>query len=589
MTGQQSFILNEDLLPQTIDHALGFINTKKQPGAKGVRRIIRYYGAFLHEQVTSEDRKGRAIHKTKESPAIITEEAEIFSEYNHPEEFSFSFGAIMGTKRAQWSLKGIRDFRAGLYDQEKATFPGVYALFKAPYDECMVFEQPEWYELNPLWDMCTYFFDMIDSFLIIKHEGHSGSAKSKAGHISAAQSFNGRSFLCPTPATFFRYRHHNKSMLFIEEAERLFADKQTKEDSALVEYLNGSYQKGNFVPRQSDKDNNLTEEFDPAGFTRLASIKPLKGALKQRSVTLGTVKARPGDPRAAKSEPKADSEQIKKNRDYAYICGLLHHKEYAEALANVENDYGLHNREWEVSKPIIAMARCIDKKLEKRMGAFLAQLFDVRDEPVDESSWEYQLGVVLLKLYATSDKPQFIATFAIRDQLNAKGHDFTTRGISTLMGSSFERFKTRNTERTERGFHMSFFDVAEVLLRQQTINIEKILIFVSEVSDTSVTVEKVKEWYRTYTGHLDTSTTKKPDLPDTSDGRTQKTKGMGVFSQQPKIGAAIIEVLRKNGGKMPYDELIKWNAKYTTPDIIQQLKNDGLIYEPRSGILGVLE
>ena len=485
------FILDDSDIPQRIDHAVGFIEINKQK--------IRYYGIKIHQNISKDIKGIPTIHKELVN-AIVLENGLIVSKYSKP--CSFEFSSEIGLKENRWSLKSIKIFCNNEY--KTITFKRVYDEFKRFYDDSMVFEFEEWYILNPIWDMCTYYYDLIDKFLIIKHEGDSGSAKSKGMKVSSNLSFNGRKFLCPTPANFFRYRHNNKATLCIEEAERLFDDelKKNSEQSELVEYLNGSYEKGNYVPRQNDKNINQTDEFDPAGFTRIGSIKSLKGALEKRSIPLNMIKANTKDQRGNIEIPSSNDLQYQKARDSSYINGLKNYEQYQEALNNVKNEYSLSNRQWTLAKPLIAMAHCIDNKIEKKLGLFIAKLFTIRDDVSDDSSWEMILANCLIELSCKHEEQFFISTNDIKNKFSEKvnqgekTHRVTSNKITKLMNELRLRdFSCRNTSGSSRGFELSFFKISEILIRNERINFEELIKKVSEVSDCQIKEDKIKKWY----------------------------------------------------------------------------------------------
>jgi hypothetical protein len=493
-----SFILNEDEIPQQLDHAVGSILI----GDKS----FRYYGSKMFEKIQKTTKGGQTYEAKQENPVLILEDGRVISEQTKPEGCNFQFESIMTLKNSRWELGSIKEFIFNKINKEDFTFKKVYFKFKNFHDDSMVYEHEEWYKLNAIWDVCTYYYDMIDKFLIIKHDGISGAAKSKGMRISANLSFNGKKFLCPNPANYFRYRHHNKGPIGIEEAERLFSNdkKNNAQDSELVEYLNGSYEKGNTVPRQNDKNINQTDEFDPAGFTRIGSIKPLKGALEKRSVPLLMIKANPGDKRGNVEIPTETHPAYKKARNMAYIVGLIRYREYKETLKTVKNNYKLSNREWLISKPILAMAHCIDEGLEKEIGKFLEKLFIIRDDSVDDSSWKMQLAKILLQVYCQHRDNEFKTTDSLKEilqeRINAisdgKVWKISSNKLGNLMGElSLGNLKCRNTTGTKRGYRLDFFTICSILLRNELMTIEDIKNKVSEVSNCQYKDDKIMEWY----------------------------------------------------------------------------------------------
>lgn len=588
-----SFILDDDALPQQINHAVGTLEINN--------KCVRYYGIKLPQQTIKFDKKTKEEYSSiKETSCILTEEGEIFNEIEKPEGTNFQFSSEMGLKNNRITLQTIRAFIEQKH--ETPTFKEVFEEITKGYQEAMVFEREEWYELNAIWDMCTYYHDLIDKFLIIKHEGESGTAKSKAMHLSAQYAFNGKSFLKLNPANFFRYRHHNKAMLCIEEAEQLFDTSRNKQggDSELVEYLNGSYEKGNVVPRQNDKDLNKTEEFDPCGFTRIGAIKPLKGALEKRSITLTMIRAKQNDKRGElEIEKNPNTPKYQQVRDKLYLLGLTRYRVFDKAQKEIQNTFNLHNRQWLISKPILAMTNCIDEALTKKIGSFLKYLFDVRDSSQDESSWEILLANALLKKYVQSKESFFISNEELlnmfKEELNKKQGEesfnkISSKAVTTLLEKlSLKEYKGHNSAKTERGFTLSFLKLAEILIRNDKRTIQDILKNVSEVSIRPFTDEEIGKWYTdTFTDTLN----KCPIFTDTSDGQDTLYRPPYVFFNgfnEELIFKTLRLFTAKNKGKhMPTNDLEKYFERGFDSWFSSKLK-EGSLFEPKKGFVGVLE
>lgn len=582
-----TFIMKTEELPQMLDHAVGSVEI-------GCNRY-RYYGTVLRERIQETNQKGKTITIERDVLAIVTEEGFVFSKKSPPRDMKIEYESEMGIRKRRWSLESIRKFCLGELDLAEASFERVFKRFKKFYDEAMVFETDEWYSFNAVWDMTTYFYDMIDKFLIIKHEGMSGSAKSKGMKISANLSFNGKKFLCPTPANFFRYRHNNKATIYIEEAERLFDDtkKGNAADSELVEYLNGSYEKGNTVPRQNDKDMNKTDEFDPAGFTRIGAINPLKGALEKRSITLHMIKASSKDRRGDVEVPTENDSDYSYSRDMAYIMGLTHYKTYRKALNEVKNDYGMHNRQWTMAKPIVAMASCISDGLADQLGKFLNEQFNIRDDSFDSTSWEIVMGYALIKFYAREEGVQFIPNDALKyafvqELKEVTGDEFrrvSPHRIAKIMKTmGYGEYKGRNSEGTQRGYNMSFFKVSEILIRNEFLKIQNILKKLSEVSECQYSIGKIRDWY------TDTFSDSFPDTFCVSDTLTDRTLFFTV--KEEKIEGSVSD-LRDEDLVSFVEEAGKYDAVQFVEKYGDQrmgrLLEQGQLFENPKGTLQVLK
>lgn len=501
----------ESVVSQEIDHAVGIIEID------GEKK--RYFGATQSQELIKMIRN-QPYTSIEKVPVIITEDGFIMSKTTPVKNTKFVFGTVMTLKKDRWS-----NFKEFVFDDFKdTTYADTFNFFKGIYSQNMVYEDSRDYEFSALWDMLTYHQDLLDKALIIKREGVSGSAKSKGMKISSNLSFNGRKWLKPTPANFFRYRNCNKSTIYIEEAEKLF-DTQNKNssDSELVEYLNGSYERGNYVPRQDDKDINKTNEFDPFGFTQIGSIKPLKGALEKRTITITMIKARMDDLRGNSEIPTEMDPLYVEARNCAYISSLLHYKEFLKALENTYNDYELSNREWLLAKPIIALASCISPELPNRMGQYLYEKFNSRDiSSFDETNWKFILANVLIKITCKTREEVFVNNLTLKTNFyeNPNIGEYTkisTQGITTLM-KELGFSPCRNTKGTDRGFYLSFLKVCDILLRNQTLTKEDIVKTLSDLSDCQFKDDEI------CSDNLLTNTLTKVKSLIFSDNLTDKTK-----------------------------------------------------------------
>jgi hypothetical protein len=582
----QYFILNSAELPQVIDQALGKILIDG--------KYLRYYGAYLRETIEKEGKKGPYTVEEL-SPAMVLEDRRIIT-HRHKWGIKFDFGSKMTIKHNRWEDDSIHAFITQEIKAKDVSFATVHERIRKHYEKYMVFEHDEWYDFNALWDQCTYYHDLIDKFLFIKHEGMSGAAKSKGMKISAQLSFNGRIFLKPNPANFFRFRHHNKATLYFEEAERLFDDtkKGNQADDEMVEYLNGSYEKGNTVPRQDDNDRNLTLEFDPAGFSRIGSIKPLKGALEKRSVTLYMIKAGKTDQRSKMEVPMnpvhPDYLEFRKTRNLCYLNGLLNYKQFEEALALVDSEE-LIDRHLATAKPLLAMAHCIDPAMEKRIVAFLVMLKG-NDEGEDETSWNYILADTLLDIGCRRADSFFLSNTDLHqiflEHLRVSTGDsyakISPRALNGIMKNlGFGSCKGFSTDKCQRGYRdLGFFKICEYLLRNETLGLAQIIKKVSEVSNCPHTVSDIKIWYYNKFNDTDTSPDTSDTSPDTSDGRDTYIGDIGCENFDDSISPDGLKtyLLAKPEVRAPLNEL----AAFFDVKFLGKMKEKGLIFENPAGM-----
>lgn len=436
---------------QSLDHACGTICIEG--------KWHRYYGTHIYETVV---RRGKP--KTILSPVLIVDDGRIISplqESIHSMSLKTQMSPTLSLTK--WELVSIKNFVEGR--TKNISFSEVFSEFKKIYEMFMLFDEAEYYSLNAVWDLLSYAPDLCDKSLILKHEGLSGSAKSKCMKISGNLGFNARRFVMPSPATFFRYRHQNKSLILIEEAERLFSKNPKGDDSTLLEYLNASYEKGNLVPRCAENNRAFIEEFDPYGFTRIGSIAPLQGALEKRSVVIGMIPAPKSDPRGNLDVPSENDALFRRARNKAYICWLQNWQSFESALNSVENICGLANRSWTSVKPLLALASCISPDLKLSLEKFLSNQFDNRLETFHSASWETLFSAKLLKVLP--NEPEFFSNSRLQE-IFAMCFEYpptlTSHGLGRLMSTlGLRQFCCRKS--SERGYTLGSEQVRSIFER----------------------------------------------------------------------------------------------------------------------------
>lgn len=557
---EAQYVLDEkDLLPE-IHHAMGLFEGK------------RYYGVTLKRKIRYDDG-----FKIKEIPAIITEEGEILDETKE----KFTFHTVMNIKN-RWSNQGIKEYRR----KNKVTLKKAYEEILKEYKKHLVYEEDEWYVTDTLWDIATYFQDLLDKYLFLKHEGPSGSAKSKGMKLSSNVAFNGRKWTAPTPANFFRYRHFNKATIYIEEAERLF-DSKGQNNDLIVEYLNASYEKGNFVPRQNDKDLNKTEEFDPSGFTRIGAINPLKGALEKRSLTKTMVKAPKGDKRGETEVPS--QEYYQPIRDLLYNACLNQYKEVKKTLETIENNYSVTNREWNLIKPLLAIYHVIEPSETKKFGEWLSNKFTQRDDTYDEESWETKL--IQAFFYLTAHGEDFVSNKELVNRYCVERGDpdnenrISSKAVTSISKKiGFGRFMGRNSSGSERGYRLTFEKVFDLVLRNGYFTKKDIEEYVkknvSDLSKCQIVNNIINRSPENTDNSSDSSFSNNNHSSDSSFSSDKLTDRTDILEGNEEIirDLSVNEWLKENNNFHENDFLTMYS-----PEELEGLKNNGTIAEQRKG------
>lgn len=463
----KDFIYDENELPKDLHSVMGLWNGIRYYGMmvpkKEVKDITTKDGVFLFSKeivsnklclLTSDRKQLEVDHNFTDKNKLIVSEPPLLRKNR------------MQLEKIELWLKKKEEFEFNLLEK-----------IKDKYKNSLYFNDERWLTLHGIWDIGTYFFDLFNKYPYIENVGLKGTAKTKTMRISELISFNGKYYLKPTAATLFRYVERNKCSLFIDEVENLFKISKGKiEQDDIVELLNGGYQKGAVVPRW-DKDNSgkwVLKEYDAYCPKQFASIKGLSGlgALQSRSITHVHIKAPVKDERSQYWPEEVDP-FFRNIRNELYFWGLTHWQKVNENYQNMNKEFKLDNRDWDLWKPLLAIAKIFGEDCYKELGEFGEEVSESADSTSLESDkWEYKVIEIMIELLCMSEaQPCKITAEGIRINLKEKiqqseylpNNDMIGRFISSI---GFKDFKKRGNPNY---FLLSKNKVREILQTQNIL------------------------------------------------------------------------------------------------------------------------
>ncbi|MDO8556429.1 MAG: hypothetical protein Q7R96_04630, partial [Nanoarchaeota archaeon] len=329
-------------------------------------------GMRIPEQMSTEDKYGKRYRQAW-SPVIITS-GKRFIPLTGTFEFEnkIEFKVIPEEFELRWGLKCIKDFLDGKTEQviPQELFNQIVDLYK----KFLFFLNEEWYKVRALWDIGTYFFNIFDAYPLYENRGGMGAAKTKSMEISRRITFNAcRDIIVnPSEAVLFRETHSKRPTKYIDEAEKLFrVNKGIMEADNRVELINASYKKGASVPRIEEKaGKRITVFYETYSPTQIASINGLFGATEDRAIIQTHTRAPPNDPRGNKDpneEPQTTWENV---RNQLYIFMMENWKTVKQTYNAFSNETSLNNREFQIWKPLLCLAKIIDETLYAEVRSF---------------------------------------------------------------------------------------------------------------------------------------------------------------------------------------------------------------------------
>ena len=273
-----------------------------------------------------------------------------------PEEFSRRgwFARTPATELLQrWEAAKIREVLDGkaptvnLYD--------IYQTINRTWSYYMDFEKnPKSDVFITLWTMATYFFFLFRFFPYVKFGGLRGVGKSKAGSVANGLCFNASIFSGATESSIFRLSADTRGTQIIDEQERL----SSEEMSAYIQVLNSGFQADGYAIR-TNKDSLKVERWPSYSPKMICSIAGLRETLDDRSIEIIVYMS--GDQEIKSREPPgSDADEWKPLRNDLYLLLLQQWQAVQQIYRGLTNDHGYTGRFWNITKPIIAIAKLVD-------------------------------------------------------------------------------------------------------------------------------------------------------------------------------------------------------------------------------------
>jgi len=377
-------IYSEDGNLSLIHPAVGLMNDKY------------YFGLMLPYIHNLNTENGTKRIKEKDRKLfLITEDGEEFEE-----EILSGIGYSLKDKilyqtETRWERSHILSFKQDMiFDSEPKQ---IFDLIREQYKNNIDFIEDEEPSILTLWSMGTYFFTLFNTYPYIHLHGLKNTGKTKVMEISSCVSFNSELSTNMRVATLFRIIQQNRPTLFIDEFEIKKEQKKSSDDKEIECILNAGYRKGITVPRMEQQGKEwVLKRFEVYCPKMIANISGMIGALPSRCIKIIMRRSKKEDPQG-KTSIDPDKNIWGDIRNELYVLALKRWKDVKSIYDNLENNTNLSNRDWELWKPILSIAKFIDDKLYNKTVKFAnknVELSQVEDEM--SNSWDYLLLKVLM-------------------------------------------------------------------------------------------------------------------------------------------------------------------------------------------------
>lgn len=279
------------------------------------------------------------------------------------------------------------------------------------YQHYIDFPHESWYYVFPIWVMGTYFFPIFDSYPYIELFGGPNTGKSKTMELSALMAYNGTMSVGISPSALFRGTEIYCWSIFLDEAYLFKSSKETSErKSDIISYLNCGYKKGTPVIKSEKTAEGKFKlvMFDTYCPKMIATNYETEEILATRQIQ---VIMRPALFKTGRGErqPKAETPLWTELRTQLLLFALKHIGKIKEIYDSLENEFELPNRDFELWKPLITIAKYLDSLdfapdnyRQKALKEIVIETIKSKQEDITESM-EFQTLKAVLELNKWDD------------------------------------------------------------------------------------------------------------------------------------------------------------------------------------------
>lgn len=303
----------------------------------------------------------------------------------------------------RWQIEDIESYLGN------AKSVGIAMLFDAilrESKELFDFIDERWHSFLAAWIIGTYFHRMFPSYPYIHLNGNAGSGKTKCLSFIATLAFNGELSVNNTASYMIRVVHNNHATCCIDEVER-FGKARDDDSRVVLAMLNAGYKRGSFVGKSEPGNNKKWEpkRFEAYSPKVLAGIQGLHPTLASRCIPI--IMLRSSNPNLVNNEVNEEDGKWIIVRNELYRSLLENYKEVSETYKSL-TDNTLLGRAWELWKPILAVARCVDEVVYEKLQKLAVEV-EVKKKDIETSNIVTPL--ILKALYEFLEGQKILAGF----------------------------------------------------------------------------------------------------------------------------------------------------------------------------------
>ena len=360
----------------------------------------------------------------------------------------------------KWSIESRLKFCQGTAEvlKKKQLFANIKDIFQS-YIEL---PNEKLYDYLTLWTIGTYFFPLFNTYPYVYVGGISQTGKTKLLTLCSCLSFNGVPSTHMTTSILYRIIESSRCSLFIDEREDL---RNKAKNGDFRNILLGGYKKGFPVFR----NKKISDDYEPQSYDvyspkMLANIEGLESVLNSRCLDI--IMLRGSNPTVTNKEIILDDPAWQERRDNLFVFLMNSWKSIKNIYLEM-NEETIINREWELWRPILSLAKFFENSLLTKMREYALETALERQGNNDIDLHEHLLVSTLLTIV---DEDSFYNLSLLKDEFG-KYFEYTHWLHERYIGKLLRKLGFNKRRRVGAGCQY-FFSVKKVKDLAQILGIK---------------------------------------------------------------------------------------------------------------------
>jgi len=276
--------------------------------------------------------------------------------------YGIELATRIGDVPQRWSMESIRQYVEGNATPVDKSM--LFNIIKQKFAQYIDLPDNRLYDFLTLWSIGTYFFPLFNTYPYVYVGGVSQSGKSKLLTLCSCICFNSIPSANMSVACIYRLIQNARCSLFIDETEQLSNRRRAGEfrNILLCGYRRGQNTYRNIRTPDGNYEPRAFEVYSPK---MIANIEGLEDVLASRCITI--IMLRSLNEEITNREIDIDDPVWEEIRDAVYPFLMRNWREVGQTYTELENTTSLRNRDWELWKPILSLAKFFDDEIFERM------------------------------------------------------------------------------------------------------------------------------------------------------------------------------------------------------------------------------